>query len=535
MENKDIELSDYMKSVVKKGRRRMMLQTAITGIFPLIGGLVLADEFVRPSENRNYAYLKLATVSSLLGFYYFNRFKPEYKKTKARLDKMFDEEKAYVGSGNFWFVDSKSPWVFENGCSTRKINQYQFSMSDFSPKIKEMAKRVWKDVISFALAFNYRENMGIKKSVEHALWVVLKRDVKPFFYGAKLRDFSNDKDLFKIFELKMVQEIYQKLSKCQNDESVLAFLEKGIENPLSLFSKVKMPECSDLFLNREVYSSGCKFQIKGLEALGYTATAGIVFNVMNSNFFSLTSAFLSGVGAFSFLTAAHVRAKHMYSQTIRYRHMERGVKILTPLKVLDFKSMDKCGWVELETVATEYGHVKEVDDSFKDVIAYLEKIPNKTCREASKEVSNTFILEDTTLAPIYSALMGGATLEMAAKKYGVNTVNRLMLIHMMVRDLACCEDRTVHYYLFEAKAVDCYADAVDIAKNRVQKTLLKKEAYTLALFEKGEISKEEKDLRLSRLMTETYRTKNVIVPAETKLPVAVARLQKKNKEFSRVG
>ncbi len=526
MELEPVELSDYMQAFVKKAKRRQKLNCITSTAISAVLGYLAGDGLWCSYKEEPYAPIRTVITVACLGVYCTHIFEPKHKKTERKLNEMFDKNKTYIGKGSWWYTDSQSPIVYQNGAKCSQARQYKFSMVDFNPLIKDLSYKFFDDVTQTATALTYIDAVSFKTAFAKAIHTQIEKEVEPFVYGASLRDFDNDGDLCAVFKLKLAHELYHHLNNCVCDEDLVEFLEEGITDSVSLFSGAKPSDERMPYFKRESYSLDKKraisMRLQGTATFGFGAVLCGVYD----SFFSLGSLFFASSAIMMFNSLCKAGGRHLHQQRNRFLKMSKKMKIVFPVELLDLERDDVVAWREKEVYLTPHALLQNLTQAFDEVESFLKQFPDETeCAFAGK-MFMTNVLKSKEKKAVLNAVAEGETIESASKKFGLSFVNKVLTLDMFTCMLKSYGNKPIRKFFFDMADNHDFQKAILRTQKRTDQVLLKKEATIEALFERGKISQAEKEYQLKNIMTETHQYRTVVVPAETKLPAMILRLKK---------
>ena len=467
---------------------------------PAVFGLSLGNGVYSFVQEKNYAITQITFGAIGLGLWSARQFEVKHKKTIRVLNNMFKN----IDISRTDIVKQEISFSFGMGLICR---EYKFKFPKMiSDKFKDNMQLVLDGIAWESSVKNREEGLGIREAVLKSIAEGVE-EVAPDFKKRDCEYYLRSFDIYKIFFLKMCQEIYNIACAAKSDEKVFEFFYKGFENEESPFYGIKVrPEALEHFVNRSLYEMGDKnlfLALDGVKAVAWTSMLA-------------TAAFLP-VTPVTVLASFSVAGLTYLDNRLRREHVlkqdERFETEFFKLKDVNIKNIerffdDTFVWEEEGAILTSYGKACLDEKCIKDVMGEVEKSPFDTAKELGFFLFAQLILNDKKMSDCYKGIEQGLTLEQVTKKYGVSSVYEMMCKKRLIKKTSSFLNQTKKGILF------CLNNDLVEARKALEESKKKADSF----------GKDEFSVVLNDILKKTYNVE-ILKPKEMELQTEIIHVE----------
>ncbi len=503
--------------------KKRLFETVVRVAVPSAFAFMLGNGIQAIMHDRAYAVTQTTVAVSGLGLYYKRRFEPSYKKTKRRLDKLFKNSQL-TRNDIVWCHG----WRVKSNRLLKEMGKLSFELQEEKDYIYQSAQDFFSELLRVALRLNMEKGYGIRESVLNAVCISIDKYI-PFLKEQKtITDYIKENKTLYLLMLHFSLEILKNTMQAKSDEQVLDFLNKGIEDPKSLFYGIDAKDVVPLFFNQKPYQQGDSTFFKIMSAGTYTSLAGAVASTC-----CLPTAYNLGMFAISggiFYTNYLLRKKHFLSEYSRFLSPCFNLKSIEPKKMATSVLDDKISWVQNETFLTSYGRADINLNVLNKIKKVVETMPVSLSKNGKEGYLKTVLIGgNKTLSQCYNGLQGGLTLEEGCQKFGVSSVYEVMQTIYLIEKLKTLDNGNRTCMMFELKCLESdFEKQLHESKNEMDSLGI----YSLESFFEhcfDFVTRDEKRKLYKELSVDKTVKEHVLL----KLPIVIKKMQKETKSHVR--
>lgn len=386
--------------------------------------------FLTPEESDSFLKKKEYDVCSelavlLVGLELFcaaNRRRYQRGRRLRLLEELNSADILFVQDGII-FKEKESTFPF---CAGKlKYSKIAFNFDDAS--VEQITNGVWTAFIEQTRHYNLSQHCSLKKASLYAIGDVVSMACPEFDKTESVRSYLVAEKGAELLKLKNCVWLLNEVRRCETDDDLFAFIERRKKGAYG-FGKDTFFLCEkeeSSFLNYTSHQKGKTSLVKGLLFsqslfLASSITCFISGNIFNKPILKTIGYSFLGATIGSFGASEIFRRKHFEQQVRRFKKNNFVCEII---KSVGFEKIDdETFFCEKVKRLTPKEIARVNSGCLREIVALMDCVEPQTDLELSQLIFNHFLTINRVEGQVIHFMKDGATLEEAARSFGLKSV-----------------------------------------------------------------------------------------------------------------